>query len=105
MSHLAALDIANLPAAEDERCEYKSSATTFKSLKDKLACAASGFWNSGGGVFIAGVDGGGKAEWRNRLRGWSAAGTRLGRSGGTGGGTTREAFRPRVHARSRVRKG
>jgi hypothetical protein len=62
MSRLAALDIANLPPAEDERFEYKRSTTPFKSLKDKLACAASGFWNSGGGIFIAGVDGVGKPD-------------------------------------------
>src|SRR5437762_602007 len=50
MSRLQNLDIGNLPAAEDERFEYKSSATPFNTLKDKLARAASGFWNSGGGI-------------------------------------------------------
>jgi hypothetical protein len=57
MVRLQQLDIANVPAAEDERFEYKSSATPLNTLKDKLARAASGFWNSGGGLFIVGVDG------------------------------------------------
>src|SRR4051812_13967442 len=62
MSRLATLDIANLPPAEDERFEYKSSLVPFNTLKDKLGRAASGFWNSGGGLFIAGVDGAGKPD-------------------------------------------
>jgi hypothetical protein len=78
MSRLSILDIANLPAAEDEQFEYKSSLVPLNTLKDKLARAASGFWNSGGGLFIAGVDGAGKpdggiaiAVGRQALRDWA----------------------------------
>ncbi len=62
MPQLQQLDIANLPLAEDERFEYKSSATPSNGLKDKLTRAASGFWNSGGGMFIVGVDGTGRPD-------------------------------------------
>ena len=55
-------DLASLPNVEDERHEYKSSLTKDAGLADKLACAASGFWNSGGGVFVAGVNGAGKPD-------------------------------------------
>lgn len=61
-SPLQQLDIGALPTAENERFEYKSSATPPNALKDKLTRAASGFWNSGGGVFIGGVDGTGKPD-------------------------------------------
>src|SRR5665213_965704 len=62
MSRPDQLDLANLPTTEDEIFEFKCSATPFQTLKDKLARAASGFWNSGGGLFIAGVDGTGKPD-------------------------------------------
>ena len=57
-----------LPDAEDERHEYKSSVieknekSSNKSLGDKIAKAASGFWNSGGGLFVVGVDDNGKPD-------------------------------------------
>jgi hypothetical protein len=51
-----------LPRAEDERHEYKSSATTDGDLKNKLPSAASAFWNSGGGLFVVGVEGSGKPD-------------------------------------------
>lgn len=52
-----------LPDAEDDRHEYKSSAIKKdKELGDKIAKAASGFWNSGGGLFVVGVDGNGKPD-------------------------------------------
>jgi len=52
-----------LPDAEDERHEYKSSAIkNDKELGYKIAKAASGFWNSGGGLFVVGVDGNGKPD-------------------------------------------
>jgi hypothetical protein len=62
MPALASLDLSNLPNQEDERFEYKSGLTNTQALKDKVAKAASGFWNSGGGIFIAGVDGGGRPD-------------------------------------------
>lgn len=52
----------HLPAAEDDRHEYKSSLTKDSELSDKVAKAASGFWNSGGGLFVIGVDGNGKTD-------------------------------------------
>src|SRR5689334_9048468 len=48
-------DLASLPSAEDDRHEYKASATKDTELADKITRAASGFWNSGGGLFVAGV--------------------------------------------------
>jgi len=57
-----------LPDAEDDRHEYKSSVieknekSSNKSLGDKIAKAASGFWNSGGGLFVVGVDDNGKPD-------------------------------------------
>ncbi|MEG4087920.1 ATP-binding protein [Microcoleus sp. Pol12B4] len=51
-----------LPDAEDDRHEYKSSVieknekSPNKSLGHKIVKAASGFWNSGGGLFVVGVD-------------------------------------------------
>jgi hypothetical protein len=58
------LDLSEfLPSAEDDRHEYKSSAIkNDKELGDKIAKAASGFWNSGGGLFVARVDGNGKPD-------------------------------------------
>jgi Putative DNA-binding domain len=51
-----------LPQCEDESHEYKSSATKFEQLKPKIASAASAFWNSGGGLFVAGIDKTGKLD-------------------------------------------
>jgi hypothetical protein len=58
------LDLSEfLPNAEDDRHEYKSSAIKHdKELGDKIAKAASGFWNSGGGLFVVGVDGKGQPD-------------------------------------------
>ena len=58
------LDLSEfLPSAEDDRHEYKSSAIkNDKELGDKIAKAASGFWNSGGGLFVVGVDGNGQPD-------------------------------------------
>jgi hypothetical protein len=58
------LDLSEfLPNAEDDRHEYKSSAIkNDKELGDKIAKAASGFWNSGGGLFVVGVDGNGQPD-------------------------------------------
>ena len=58
------LDLSEfLPGAEDDRHEYKSSAIkNDKELGDKIAKAASGFWNSGGGLFVVGVDGNGQPD-------------------------------------------
>jgi predicted HTH transcriptional regulator len=57
------LDLSEfLPNAEDDRHEYKSSAIKNEGLGDKIAKAASGFWNSGGGLFVVGVDGNGQPD-------------------------------------------
>ena len=55
-------DVISLPIAEDDRHEYKSSQTKNDLLADKIACAASAFWNSGGGLFVVGVNGKGQAD-------------------------------------------
>lgn len=54
-------DLSRLPG-EDDRHEYKSSTTKDKDLPDKIARAASGFWNSGGGLFVVGVNGQGQPD-------------------------------------------
>ncbi|MGQ4648844.1 RNA-binding domain-containing protein [Lyngbya aestuarii] len=60
--NLETFDLTQLPTAEDENFEFKSSRTQLKELKKKLSCAVSGFANSGGGYFVAGVDGNGSAD-------------------------------------------
>jgi hypothetical protein len=62
LSTLTDADLATLPSSEDEAFEFKSSATPDQPLATKLQKAASGFWNSGGGFFIAGVDGSGRPD-------------------------------------------
>ena len=52
----------HLLTAEDERHEFKSSLTSDTDLAGKIGKAASGFWNSGGGLFVAGVDGTGSPD-------------------------------------------
>jgi len=49
-------DLSQLPDAEDDYFEFKSSQTLDKELGKKIQKAASGFANSGGGCFICGVD-------------------------------------------------
>ncbi len=60
-------DLLGLPEAETDSYEYKSSRIVerdiYKSeLKYKISKAASAFWNTGGGLFIAGVDDRGKVD-------------------------------------------
>jgi|SRR5579871_881731 len=55
-------DLFVLPSAETDQYEYKSSLTPEKDLGEKISVAASAFWNTGGGIFIAGVDGNGKVD-------------------------------------------
>ncbi|UFH54020.1 helix-turn-helix domain-containing protein [Spirosoma sp. KNUC1025] len=50
------ITIDQLPQDEDDYYEYKSSLTPDDKLKDKLQKAVSGFANSGGGFFIAGIN-------------------------------------------------
>ncbi|NMG11908.1 ATP-binding protein [Brasilonema sp. UFV-L1] len=75
--NLETFDLTQLPSAEDDDFEFKSSGTPHNDLKKKLSCAVSGFANSGGGYFIAGVDGNGEADGgfplkigRQDLRDW-----------------------------------
>lgn len=59
VAQLASLDpvaLSTLPIAEDDFFEFKSSLTNDARLAEKLTAAASGFWNSGGGFFLAGLD-------------------------------------------------
>lgn len=64
MSHidLNAIELDAIPGAEGDEWEFKSSAISPNDLKKKLYCAVSGFANSGGGYFIAGVDGNGDPD-------------------------------------------
>ena len=55
-------DLTMLPSAEDDRHEFKSSSTKDSELAEKIVKAASGFWNSGGGLFVAGVNGSGQPD-------------------------------------------
>lgn len=55
-------DLEKLPNEETEIFEYKSSQINLNQLKNKLSIAASAFWNSGGGIFIAGIDNNGKID-------------------------------------------
>ncbi len=59
---LATFDLSGLPTAENEEYEFKSSMTSLTGLREKLPVAVSAFGNSGGGYFIAGVDGSGNAD-------------------------------------------
>lgn len=54
--------VNELPSEENDDFEFKSSRTSDDGLKSKLSVAASAFWNSGGGIFIAGVDNSGKVD-------------------------------------------
>ena len=54
--------LSTIPDAETDYYEYKSSQTPMERLKHKIYVAASAFWNSGGGVFIAGVDDDGRVD-------------------------------------------
>lgn len=60
--NLATFDLTQLPPEEDDYFEFKSSVTPLPELKKKLSYAVSGFANSGGGCFVAGVDGKGNAD-------------------------------------------
>lgn len=55
-------DLLSLPNPEDDQHEYKKSLTPDKQLAEKISVAASAFWNTGGGIFVAGVDGTGKID-------------------------------------------
>jgi Putative DNA-binding domain len=75
--NLETFDLTRLPALEDDSFEFKSSKTPLSKLKDKINQAVSGFANSGGGYFIAGVDDYGNADGgfslkveRQDLRDW-----------------------------------
>lgn len=72
-----ATELAQLPTAEDEWHEYKSSRISFPDLRKEIGVAASGFWNTGGGLLVAGVDASGRpdggvehAVGRQPLRDW-----------------------------------
>jgi predicted HTH transcriptional regulator len=55
-------DLLSLPNQETADYEYKSSKTKDDELATKIIKAASAFWNSGGGIFIVGVDNNGKID-------------------------------------------
>lgn len=77
MLNLDALELDSLPSQETDDVEYKSSVTAENQLKRKIQNAASAFWNTGGGIFLAGVandgtvDGGiAKSFGRQTLNDW-----------------------------------
>jgi len=55
-------DLNELTNSETDIFEYKSSKVSLDELKNKISIAASAFWNSGGGIFIAGVDDNGAVD-------------------------------------------
>jgi hypothetical protein len=57
-----ATDLATFPSAEDEWHEYKSGRISAADLRKQIAIAASGFWNTGGGIIAAGVDASGRPD-------------------------------------------
>jgi hypothetical protein len=65
---LARFDLSHLPCGEDQEYEFKSSRTPETKLPEKLCQAVSGFANSGGGCFVAGVDRKGDADGGLPLR-------------------------------------
>jgi hypothetical protein len=78
MINLQAVTLSTVPKAEDGTFEFKSSATPPEKLREKINRAASGFANSGGGCFLAGVDDSGNADGglprtigRQRLSDWA----------------------------------
>jgi hypothetical protein len=56
ISRYEADDLKLLPKAENDRIEFKSSRTRDEALQKKIQQAASGFWNSGGGLLVVGVN-------------------------------------------------
>jgi len=75
---LSSFDLIELPAAENDEFEYKSSAAPLSEVRKKMACAGSAFANSGGGHFVVGVDDKGNADGgvpprigRQSLRDWT----------------------------------
>lgn len=70
--------LSSIPDGETDYYEYKSSLISFERLKKEITVAASAFWNSGGGIFIAGVDDTGKVDGgifaevgNQKLRDWA----------------------------------
>jgi len=55
-------DLSQLPSAEDDSFEFKSSLVKIPELNEKLSKAVSAFGNSGGGYFVIGVDSAGNAD-------------------------------------------
>lgn len=61
-SSLSRFELNNLPDHEADDFEFKSSLTPIQKLGGKISKAASAFWNSGGGTFIAGVNDNGLSD-------------------------------------------
>ncbi len=71
-------NLKDIPSEESNAFEYKSSRIPLDHLKNKISVAASSFWNSGGGTFIAGVNDNGiidggipRTKGRQSIRGWA----------------------------------
>ena len=70
--------LLDLPKEESSELEYKSSKIPLDILRNKISVAASSFWNSGGGIFIAGISDNGtidggipKNKGKQSIRDWA----------------------------------
>jgi Putative DNA-binding domain len=70
--------LSGLPDNETDYYEFKSSQISPERLKKEITVAASAFWNSGGGIFIAGLDDHGQMDGglladigKQKIRDWA----------------------------------
>lgn len=61
--------IREIPTTESDVFEFKSGKTSSTEMRKKLSAAASGFGNSGGGIFVMGIDNEGNVDggWPNNI--------------------------------------
>jgi hypothetical protein len=79
MTDIKSISLDALPSDESDDLEYKSSLIGETELKREIQNAASAFWNSGGGMFLAGVSNKGTVDGgipcafgRQSLKDWLA---------------------------------
>ncbi len=77
VQHWTENHLFTLPPGETDYYEYKSSLIPLERLKSEICVAASAFWNTGGGLFLAGIDDDGHIDGgvpvevgTQRLRDW-----------------------------------
>lgn len=71
-------NLKDIPSEESNAFEYKSSRIPLDHLKNEISVAASSFWNSGDGIFAAGVNDNGiidggipRTKGRQSIRDWA----------------------------------